>query len=104
MHINRLFMRKDKYYDEDFVPLERITTTCAKEFQRMAWEKGIKWSEALERGIQEIAFERDNRIERGISIEEPTQKNQIEQLKSQIFQLQKANKVLQEALLNVQKD
>jgi len=40
----------------EFKPQLRITTTLPVEVQRLAHSKAIKWSEALEAGVNKLAF------------------------------------------------
>lgn len=67
---------------------EKITTTLDGELQKLAFDKGIKWSEALAYGVKELAnmpfIPSPNEI-----IEKETETAKIRQLQSCIYEMQK---------------
>lgn len=79
---------------------DRITTTCSPDLQRLAWEKAIRWSEALETGIKRLAHGHLYPVDHNFneSIEKETDKNKIEQLKSANFLMQDHINKIQEEL------
>jgi len=78
----------------EFKPQLRITTTLPVEVQRLAHSKAIKWSEALEAGVNKLAFMEAPPVSYGETEENPTELNKIEQLQRAIKQLQEHINVL----------
>ena len=79
----------------EFKPQPRISTSCPEHIQKMAFDKAISWSEALERGVKEIALGGIPNDTTHI-IERPTKLNLIHQLKAQAFQMDKLIKQLED--------
>lgn len=89
-------MGKNNFRGE-FKAQSRISTTLNPEMQRLAWEKAIPWSEALEFGIKKLAYgeQLPNDLDYGTTMENETEKNQIEQLKKALVQMQGTINVLE---------
>jgi len=82
----------------NFKVQDRITTTLSPELQKLAWDKTIRWSNALETGVKQLAYgnipDDDHNI--GETIINETEKSKIEQMKKAMFQMQQVIDKLQE--------
>jgi len=82
-------MGKRKWLGKFYVQ-DRISTTCRPEIQKLAFDKAISWSHALEVGIKKLAYGDDilhDIEEKGVTAV-PTKKNNLEQIKRSLMQLQ----------------
>jgi len=81
-----------------FVVQRRITTTLSPELQKLAHEKAIRWSEALEYGVKRLAYGQtyDEGYDPSVIVEKETEKNHIEQMKKSIVAMQDHINKLQE--------
>lgn len=78
-----------------FKPQSRISTTLREDLQKLAFDKVIPWSEAIERGVKEIAFG-DIPMDTNQTEIRVTKKNIIARLKQQHFQMEKLIKELED--------
>lgn len=74
----------------EFKVQDRISTTLSPELQRLAFDKAIRWSEALEFGIKKLAYggTMPDQHDYGVVIHKETEKNQVEQYKRALRSMQ----------------
>ena len=68
--------------------MANVTTSIPYEIWNLAREKHISWSEALTKGIKELAYQTDMPIDRTQKIVSSTPKAELEQIKGAMFQIQ----------------
>jgi len=78
----------------DFKVQDRITTTISPDLQLLAWKKAIRWSEALEVGIKQLANVIPTTHDPRETIVNETDEAKIEQYKRALSQMQERIDVL----------
>lgn len=81
-----------------------VSVSIKDKIHDLAREKAIKWSEALERGVLELAYGSDDAAVVGEKEEKVTDLNKLMQMERDLFQKNKAIKVMQEHILKLEEN